>query len=211
MTHARAKSCVEQVFDLVRRDAAFLPGFIPTYFELELGRSSEQLLEYAGVPVRGKVDRVDVDAEGNAVIIDYKLSGLSAGYGFGRDDELPQRIQTDIYATLVERHFAALGTPLHVVGSVYRSYAKNALRGVYARGIPWVTPSNYARTSMRCLVPVATRGMMRISRVSRMCSHHASSVSVRVTLRRLRSRATCASTARRLRFAPGEVPDASYP
>ena len=127
----------QQVFDLVRRDAAFLPGFIPTYFELELGRSSEQLLEYAGVPVRGKVDRVDVDAEGNAVIIDYKLSGLSAGYGFGRDDELPQRIQTDIYATLVERHFAALGTPLHVVGSVYRSYAKNALRGVYARGIPW--------------------------------------------------------------------------
>lgn len=98
----------QQVFDLVRRDAAFLPGFIPTYFELELGRSSEQLLEYAGVPVRGKVDRVDVDAEGNAVIIDYKLSGLSAGYGFGRDDELPQRIQTDIYATLVERHFAAL-------------------------------------------------------------------------------------------------------
>lgn len=125
------------VFDLVRRDATFLPGFIPTYFELELGRSSEQPLEYAGVPVRGKVDRIDVDAEGNAVIIDYKLSGLSAGYGFGYDDELPQRIQTDIYATLVERHFAALGTPLHVVGSVYRSYAKNALRGVYERGIPW--------------------------------------------------------------------------
>lgn len=125
------------VFDLVRRDTAFLPGFIPTYFELELGRSSEQVLEYAGVPVRGKVDRVDVDAKGNAVIIDYKLSGLSAGYGFGRDDELPQRIQTDIYATLVERHFAALGTPLHVVGSIYRSYAKNMLRGVYERGIPW--------------------------------------------------------------------------
>lgn len=126
-----------QVFDLVRRDATFLPGFIPRYFELELGRSSEQPLEYAGVPVRGKVDRIDVDGEGKAVIIDYKLSGLSAGYGFGRDDELPQRIQTDIYATLVERHFAALGTPLHVVGSVYRSYAKNALRGVYAHDIPW--------------------------------------------------------------------------
>ena len=61
-----------QVFDLVRRDATFLPGFIPRYFELELGRSSEQPLEYAGVPVRGKVDRIDVDGEGKAVIIDYK-------------------------------------------------------------------------------------------------------------------------------------------
>lgn len=126
-----------RVLDLVRRDASFLPGFVPTYFELELGRSSEIPLEYAGVPVRGKVDRIDVDKDGNAVIIDYKLSGLSAGYGFGRDDELPQRMQTDIYATLVERHFAALGTPLRVVGSVYRSYAKNVLRGVYERGIPW--------------------------------------------------------------------------
>lgn len=127
----------QQVLDLVRRDASFLPGFTPRYFELELGRSADQVLEYAGVPVRGKVDRIDVDEKGNAVIIDYKLSGLSAGYGFGRDDDLPQRIQTDIYATLVERHFAALGTPLRVIGSVYRSYAKNALRGVYARGIPW--------------------------------------------------------------------------
>lgn len=127
----------QQVFDLVRRDATFLPGFVPRYFELELGRSADQVLEYAGVPVRGKVDRIDVDEEGNAVIIDYKLSGLSAGYGFAADDELPQRIQTDIYATLVERHFAALGTPLRVIGSVYRSYAKNALRGVYAHDIPW--------------------------------------------------------------------------
>lgn len=139
-TEYDSRTCDElrqHVFGLVERDATFLPGFVPTYFELELGRSAEHVLEYAGVPVRGKVDRIDVDEEGNAVIIDYKLSGLSVGYGFGRDDDLPQRIQTDIYATLVERHFDALGTPIHVVGSVYRSYAKNTLRGVYARGVPW--------------------------------------------------------------------------
>ena len=46
-------------------------------------------------------------------------------------------MQTDIYAVLVERHFEALGTPLHVVGSVYRSYSKNNMRGVYAHGLNW--------------------------------------------------------------------------
>lgn len=125
------------VLSLVERDASFLPGFVPTHFELELGRSSGVPLEYAGVPVRGKVDRIDVDQDGNAVVMDYKLSGLSTGYGLAANAALPQRIQTDIYATLVERHFAALGQPVRVVGSVYRSYAHNMLRGVYSQGIAW--------------------------------------------------------------------------
>lgn len=126
-----------RVLELVERDAEFLPGFKPTYFELSLGHGTGTVLTYAGVPVRGKVDRVDVDDQGNAVVIDYKLSGLSAGYGFARDEDLPQRIQTDIYAVLVQRHFAAQGVPVHVVGSVYRSYSKNCMRGVYAQGIDW--------------------------------------------------------------------------
>lgn len=139
-TQRDEKECEELrklVLSLVERDAQFLPDFTPTYFELTLGKGTGNMLEYAGVPVRGKVDRVDVDAEGNAVIIDYKLSSLAAGYGFGKEEELPLRIQTDIYATLVQRHFETLGTPLRVVGSVYRSYSKNAMRGVYTRGIAW--------------------------------------------------------------------------
>ncbi len=125
------------VLDLVERDAEFLPEFIPTYFELALGKGTGSMLEYAGVPVRGKVDRIDVDASGNAIIIDYKLSSLSAGYGFAAEEELPLRIQTDIYATLVQRHFEMLGAPIQVLGSVYRSYARNMMRGVYSRGIAW--------------------------------------------------------------------------
>lgn len=125
------------ILDFVRREATFLPGFVPTYFELSLGKDTGTVLEYAGVPVRGKVDRIDVDAEGNAIVIDYKLSSLSEGYGLHPDKPLPSRIQTDIYATLVQRHFDLLGTPLKVRGSVYRSYARNALRGVYDRGIEW--------------------------------------------------------------------------
>lgn len=139
-TKREERQCAELldlICALVERDAEFLPGFTPTYFELTLGRGTGAMLEYAGVPVRGKVDRIDVDAQGNAVIVDYKLSGLSEGYGFKQEEELPLRIQTDIYATLVQRHFEMLGTPLRVVGSVYRSYSKNSMRGVFARGIDW--------------------------------------------------------------------------
>lgn len=139
-TKADELACEElrrSVLDLVERDATFLPGFFPTYFELELGGTAENYLEYAGLGVRGKVDRIDVDEHGNAVVIDYKLSGLSQGYGFAAGDELPKRIQTDIYATLVQRHFDARGIPVRVLGSVYRSYSSNLLRGVYDDSIDW--------------------------------------------------------------------------
>lgn len=127
----------DDVLAFVERDATFLPGFVPTYFELELGSFDELQLEYAGVPVRGKVDRIDVDQDGNAVIIDYKLSTMSTGYGFAANADLPQRIQTDIYASMVQRYFDAKGIAVRVLGSVYRSYSKNILRGVYDRTLDW--------------------------------------------------------------------------
>lgn len=117
-----------QLEEFVRRDATFLPGFTPTYFEVSL------MLEYATVPVRGKVDRIDVDEQGRAVIVDYKLSKLNTGYGLhakSGPDDMNRHVQTDIYARLVEKHFALQGSPLSVVGSVYRSYSTNMLRGVY--------------------------------------------------------------------------------
>ncbi len=127
----------KQVLDLVKRDANFLPGFKPTFLELKLEDPDGAPMTYAGVHVRGKVDRIDVDASGRAVVIDYKLSGLASGYGLAADDALPTRIQTDIYALLVERCLKAQGVEVSVVGSVYRSYSKNMLRGVYDAGIDW--------------------------------------------------------------------------
>ena len=135
---------VEELHDtfisFVGRDATFLPGFTPTYFELSIGGSSDSPITYAGVSVRGKVDRIDVDDSGRAVIIDYKLSGLSTGYGLEQDAEgqaYNKHIQTDIYALIVQRHFEALGQDIRVVGSVYRSYTKNTLRGAYEASIDW--------------------------------------------------------------------------
>ncbi len=129
----------QQLVKFVERDAQFLPGFTPRYCELRLGYEQEEHpLEYAGVRVRGKVDRIDVSEDGTqAVIVDYKMSKLATGYGLTDKQNTPTRIQTDIYATLVERHFVQLGTPLRVVGSVYRSYSANVLRGVYSSGIEW--------------------------------------------------------------------------
>ncbi len=119
-----------ELADLIDRDASFLPGFTPRLFELKLGRDPE--LDYAGVPVHGKVDRIDVDGRGRAVIVDYKMSSLASGYGLKKDENTPARIQTDIYATLVTRRFAGSDEELDVEGSVYRSYSKNQLRGVYS-------------------------------------------------------------------------------
>lgn len=125
------------LIELVERDATFLPGYTPTFFEMVVGKGADGLLDYGTVPVRGKVDRIDIDDAGHAVIIDYKMSKLGQGYGLKDEDELPLRIQTDIYARLVQRSFDMQELPYRVVGSVYRSYQGNMLRGVYSSDIDW--------------------------------------------------------------------------
>ncbi len=123
-----------QLMNLICRDANFLPKFKPKYLELKLtGDDENGPLMYAGVAVSGKVDRIDVNEEGEAVIIDYKMSTLGAGrgYGVGREQDFPARIQTDIYASMVQQYFDRKGIDIKIVGSVYRSYATNCMRGAY--------------------------------------------------------------------------------
>ena len=107
-----------------------LIGFEPRYFELRFGGrgSKAHHVRYAGVDFVGSIDRVDVDAHGRAVVIDYKHKG---GAGFaneydvfphGSPDglqglELPRRVQSLIYAQVVRRLFPKL----KVVGAVYLS------------------------------------------------------------------------------------------
>lgn len=97
------------------RDAQFLPGFAPGLFEYSFG--DETSVEYAGFSLRGKIDRVDFDDKGRAVIVDYK-SSLSNDYcllsACGAEFSLPTKVQTLVYAQALR---SLLG--VEVVGALY--------------------------------------------------------------------------------------------
>lgn len=111
-----------------------LVGYEPKAFEWEFGRGEHTSAQeglpslpaatYAGVGVTGTVDRIDINAHGQAVIIDYKHKGPAGFFAeyaaFGRDGAtqefvLPRRIQALLYAQVVRRAFP----DLRVVGALY--------------------------------------------------------------------------------------------
>lgn len=100
-------------------------GFEPRLFEWKFGGRDDPE-EYAGAFINGTVDRLDVDAHGQAIVIDYKHKGPAGffaeyaafpkeGREAGSPLELPRRVQTLIYAQVVRRRFP----DLKVVGAVY--------------------------------------------------------------------------------------------
>ncbi len=116
-----------QLERVVRYEAAALAPFAPAYLEYSFNGLG---VTYAGVPLGGRIDRVDVDAEGRAVVIDYKhrsdvnpfkLADPTVPLKSGEvpaDDErwMPEHTQTLIYAQAIKR---ALG--LDARGALYFS------------------------------------------------------------------------------------------
>ena len=104
-------------------EAGLFVGFEPRFFEWDFG-TQDQPVEYAGAWICGTIDRVDVDAHQQAVVIDYKHkgpNGFAKEYGVtpvhaaadapqGEADEqraapygLPRRVQSLIYGQVVRR------------------------------------------------------------------------------------------------------------
>ncbi|MDO4806947.1 MAG: PD-(D/E)XK nuclease family protein [Coriobacteriales bacterium] len=134
----------EAAMDRLHRDllstldytAERLVGFEPKAFEWEFGRGRVKedqnglpavaYAEYAGVRVTGTVDRIDINGQGQVVIIDYKHKGPTGFFAeyssLARNNAagdgafvLPRRIQALLYAQVVRRAFA----DLRIVGALY--------------------------------------------------------------------------------------------
>ncbi len=127
-----------QLEGVLAYEAEALTPFAPRYLEFAF---NELKVEYAGWPLGGRIDRVDVDAENRAVVIDYKHRSGVEEFKLAdptvRDEEsgeapiddprwLPAHTQTLIYAQAMRR---ALGLDTRAALYFSTKGGKPALRG----------------------------------------------------------------------------------
>ena len=101
----------ENLKNLLEFEASHFIGYQPRFFELRFGRE-ENVIEYAGAQFTGSIDRVDVNAHGQALIIDYKHKGTNDLKAYSAklslDSELskeilPRHVQSAIYAQIMRK------------------------------------------------------------------------------------------------------------
>lgn len=127
-----------QLEGVLAYESEALAPFAPRYLEFAF---NELKVEYAGWPLGGRIDRVDVDAENRAVVIDYKHRSGVEEFKLAdptvRDEEtgeapiddprwLPPHTQTLIYAQAMRR---ALGLDTRAALFFSTKGGKPALRG----------------------------------------------------------------------------------
>ena len=127
-----------QLEGVLAYESEALAPFAPRYLEFAF---NELKVEYAGWPLGGRIDRVDVDAENCAVVIDYKHRSGVEEFKLAdptvRDEEtgeapiddprwLPPHTQTLIYAQAMRR---ALGLDTRAALYFSTKGGKPALRG----------------------------------------------------------------------------------
>lgn len=127
-----------QLEGVLAYESEALAPFAPRYLEFAF---NELKVEYAGWPLGGRIDRVDVDAENRAVVIDYKHRSGVEEFKLAdptvRDEEtgeapiddprwLPPHTQTLIYAQAMRR---ALGLDTRAALYFSTKGSKPALRG----------------------------------------------------------------------------------
>ncbi|WP_311396736.1 PD-(D/E)XK nuclease family protein [Lancefieldella parvula] len=111
--------------DLLEFEASHFIGYQPRFFELRFGRE-ENVVEYAGAQFTGSIDRVDVNAHGQALIIDYKhkgtkdLKAYSAKLSLDSEvskEVLPRHVQSAIYAQIMRKQLTKY--KLEPVAAIY--------------------------------------------------------------------------------------------
>ena len=127
-----------QLEGVLAYESEALTPFAPRYLEFAF---NELQVEYAGWPLGGRIDRVDVDAENRAVVIDYKHRSGAEEFKLAdptvRDEEsgeapiddprwMPPHTQTLIYAQAMRR---ALGLDTRAALYFSTKGGKPALRG----------------------------------------------------------------------------------
>ena len=115
----------EDFKDLLEFEASHFIGYQPRFFELRFGRE-ENVVEYAGAQFTGSIDRVDVNAHGQALIIDYKHKGTNDLKAYSAklslDSELskeilPRHVQSAIYAQIMRKQLTKY--KLEPVAAIY--------------------------------------------------------------------------------------------
>ena len=121
---------VEELRQKLRRyivwEEGMLPTYTPTLFEHVV--KADEAVDYAGVKVVGAVDRVDVDENGHAAIIDYKGSVTERYAPFDKDGNPSEgKVQALVYAQMLRRLRG-----LDVRAALYVSYGRRPMiRGAY--------------------------------------------------------------------------------
>ena len=134
----QAAEILPQLEGVLAYESEALAPFAPRYLEFAF---NELQVEYAGWPLGGRIDRVDLDAENRAVVIDYKHRSGVEEFKLAdptvRDEEtgeapiddprwLPAHTQTLIYAQAMRR---ALGLDARAALYFSTKGGKPALRG----------------------------------------------------------------------------------
>ena len=107
-------------------ESGLFAGFEPRLFEGRFGGATGFTATYAGADLVGTIDRIDVDAEGRALVIDYKhKSSLFDEYALLSGGEtdweagfvLPRHVQTLVYASVARNLLQSSG--IEIVGALY--------------------------------------------------------------------------------------------
>ncbi len=121
-----------QLLASLEQQSVLFDGFKPYACELTL--TPEMHIQYAGIVVNGRVDRVDInDAAHHYLVLDYKgsIAGHSAGYNPDDEFVIPSKVQTLIYAQALRQVYSEH----RPVGALYLSYkaapSQRAVAGSY--------------------------------------------------------------------------------